>query len=319
MPRHKRVNFWLLVVCLTSMWVVGCSGDSSESESAGSDTATESAGSDTATEGANTDDNGRSQSEPGIDSGSSAGMSTEEASTQAQPVDQDGIAAANFSPDVNEFSIDVIYEQGAEPYTGSLNLSVSDTWEVTRRSFTDLFQHHSGRSISVPSLLDQMTEIENNDITNWTVSELVELGQAVAPVLVDNQQVRPVIIFVNGMLGERDSVLGVHISNTHYAFVFKDIVRSVGGNDTTQKYIEQATVIHEIGHAIGLVNNGVPMSSNHEDTERPHHTINSDGVMYWAVESGTGTLEFVTDLILGNRTSLFGPESLLDAQSYMPR
>ena len=310
MPRYKQVNICLLVVCVISFWVVGCSSDSSVSETSGSDIETA---------GADTDDSGRSQSGPGIDPGEAEPTSTADASTQAQPVDQDGIAAANFSPDVNDFSVNVIYETGAEPYTGSLNLSISDTWEVTRRSFIDLFQHHAGRSINVPSELEQMIEIEDNGVTNWTVTQLVELGNAVAPALIDKQQVRPVIIFVNGMLEARDRVLGVHISNTHFAFVFKDIVRGLGGNDTSQRYIEQATVIHEIGHAIGLVNNGVPLSSDHEDTVRPHHTINSDGVMYWAVESGTGTLEFVTDLILGNRTSLFGPESLLDAQSYMPQ
>ena len=310
MPRHKRVCFFLVVIYVISFWVAGCSGDSSGSETTGSGTENN---------GADTDDNGRSLSEPGIDSGTEVAMSPADTNTQAQPVNQDDIAAANFSPDVNDFSINVIYETGAEPYTGSLNLSISDTWEVTRRSFTDLFQHHSGRSINVPSMLDQMTEIEDNGITNWTVSELVELGEAVAPVLINDQQVRPAIIFVNGILEARDSVLGVHVSNTHFAFVFKDVVKSVGGSDTSQKYVEQATVIHEIGHAIGLVNNGVPLSSGHEDTEHPHHTINSDGVMYFAVESGTGSLEFVTDLILGNRTSLFGPESLLDAQSYMPQ
>ena len=164
-----------------------------------------------------------------------------------------------------------------------------------------------------------MTQIEDNGVTNWTVAELVELGVAVAPALVDGEQVRPAIIFVNGILEERDNVLGVHISNTHFAFVFKDIVVNQGGSDTSQKYIEQATVIHEIGHAIGLVNNGVPLSSQHEDAERPHHTINSDGVMYFAVESGDGALDFATNLILGSRTSLFGPQSLLDAQSYMPQ
>ena len=41
--------------------------------------------------------------------------------------------------------------------------------------------------------------------------------------------------------------------------------------------------------------------------------------MYLAVESGNGVLEFATNLILGSRTSLSRPESLLDAQSYMPQ
>ena len=317
MSRQQRISFCLLVMYVTFTLISGCSGGTSSSSDGGSDGGSESDQNASSMPDEGASDTGSSPTE--TDSDSERAIPDTATSAQMQPENQAGIAAANFSPDVTDFSIDVIYEQGAEPYTGTLNLSISDTWEVTRRSFTDLFQHHAGRSITVPSVLEEMTQIEDNGVTNWTVAELVELGRAVAPALVDGAQVRPAIIFVSGMLGTRDNVLGVHISNTHFAFVFKDIVRDQGGNDTSQKYIEQATVIHEIGHAIGLVNNGVPLASTHEDTERPHHTMNSDGVMYFAVESGNGALEFATNLILGSRTSLFGPESLLDAQSYMPQ
>lgn len=235
-------------------------------------------------------------------------------------IDQATIVAAIFSPNVTDFSVNVFYEEGAEPYTGTLSLTNrKDTWEVTRDSYTDLFQHHTGRIVSIPSELAQMRQIPDNGVMNWTAEALVALGNSIAPSLSSGSSVRTSIIFVNGLFRTRDSVLGVQISNTHFAFVFKDVIRSVGGNDTSQKYLEQATVVHEIGHAIGLVNNGLPMASEHEDVDHSGHTANSDGIMYWAVESANGALDFLADVIVGGNTSLFGPESLLDAQSFMPQ
>ena len=47
----------------------------------------------------------------------------------------------------------------------------------------------------------------------------------------------------------------------------------------------RAVVTHEFGHAIGLVNNGVPMQRDHEDEAHPGHSSNSGSVMYWEVET----------------------------------
>ncbi|MHB8585522.1 MAG: hypothetical protein ACYDDF_06750 [Thermoplasmatota archaeon] len=52
--------------------------------------------------------------------------------------------------------------------------------------------------------------------------------------------------------------------------------------------VEQAVLIHEFGHIIGLVDNGIPMVTDHEDHSSPqgqHHSSNKNDVMYWAVES----------------------------------
>jgi hypothetical protein len=52
----------------------------------------------------------------------------------------------------------------------------------------------------------------------------------------------------------------------------------------------RAVLVHEIGHALGLVDNGIPMVRNHEAStcdDRPDsgHSSNSQSVMYCAVES----------------------------------
>lgn len=42
---------------------------------------------------------------------------------------------------------------------------------------------------------------------------------------------------------------------------------------------------HEIGHVLGLVNNGVEMVSDHEDPEHPNHTLDPECLMHWSYES----------------------------------
>ncbi|HUR60945.1 MAG TPA: hypothetical protein VM286_01090 [Candidatus Thermoplasmatota archaeon] len=54
--------------------------------------------------------------------------------------------------------------------------------------------------------------------------------------------------------------------------------------------IFRSVVVHEYGHALGLVNNGAPMQQAHEDTAPEHrrHSSNDRSVMYWAVEASNG-------------------------------
>lgn len=54
----------------------------------------------------------------------------------------------------------------------------------------------------------------------------------------------------------------------------------------------RAVTMHEFGHLIGLVNNGVPMVRNHEATScgsnpDSHHSTNEDSVMYCQVETSS--------------------------------
>lgn len=49
--------------------------------------------------------------------------------------------------------------------------------------------------------------------------------------------------------------------------------------------LERATLLHEVGHAIGLVNAGLPMQRPHEDAQHDAHSSSADSVMYWALDS----------------------------------
>ncbi len=51
-------------------------------------------------------------------------------------------------------------------------------------------------------------------------------------------------------------------------------------------YTEVAAILHELGHLLGLVDTGLPMVTDHRDTEHGHHCDDPLCVMHWSHESG---------------------------------
>lgn len=66
------------------------------------------------------------------------------------------------------------------------------------------------------------------------------------------------------------------------------------GTSELERIVERSVLIHEMGHLLGLVNNGIPMVKDHEDKDPKHspkHSTNKESVMYWAVESSRALYE----------------------------
>lgn len=61
--------------------------------------------------------------------------------------------------------------------------------------------------------------------------------------------------------------------------------------------LERSTLLHECGHAMGLVDNGLPMVRDHEDrTDDPAkggHSSDPRSVMYWKVDSSKALEQFL--------------------------
>jgi len=208
--------------------------------------------------------------------------------------------------------VNVIYELGAEPYVGSLQI-INETWDVTQKSLEDIF---SSKTIESPSVLSEMVSISSQGKSSWSSSELVSLGNSHAPALKEGNKANLTVIFLQGLFNGSSNVLGVHVTGTRFVFVFKDVVEGIGGTSDQQKYVEQATVVHELGHLIGLVNNGIPQTVAHEDLNHPHHTSNDECVMFWAIENPNQILPLLSNVITSNQLSLFKNEVKNDVSSY---
>lgn len=238
--------------------------------------------------------------------------------TQSSPEQQQLSIAQNvFSNSKTEFEVKIFYDSDIVPYTGPIGLSGNDTWDISKESLSHLFKNHS-RDLTIPSSISEMQSLNIEFPSAWAFEELKALGDQHAPALVDKNKITISVFFVKGTYQGNPNILGVHLGGTHFCFVFKDIVTNVGGDSVSQRYVEQATVVHEIGHTVGLVNNGVPMTSNHEDSDHPKHTVNSKGVMYWAIENSQNILSSLTNFITNKDLNLFGIESLSDGNNYQP-
>ena len=101
------------------------------------------------------------------------------------------------------------------------------------------------------------------------------------------------IIFPDGKYDD-DSVLGVAVDASTIA-IFQDSVDEAEGlfGRPSRDDVENAVIIHEIGHLLGLVNLVYESPVNHEDSNHKGHSNNEDSVMYWAVET-VGIRQFIT-------------------------
>lgn len=219
---------------------------------------------------------------------------------------QDIDSAEFFSDSVTEFAVDVYYEASAAPFTGPLTDSPERTWAITRQSFIEVFKTHVRRKVSVPQDLPAMRAIPDNNIVSWDEKQLMALSKSLDTPPVTGRATAKVI-FIKGNYQGQSTVLGIHFSGVKTAFVFKDGITLFAGGIPFQQRIEQATVVHELGHVIGLVNNGVPMVAPHEDSEHPHHTTDPDDVMYW---------DLISTATRSDRLILFGKKTLDDAHAF---
>lgn len=240
----------------------------------------------------------------------------------ATPVD-DGSAAqqitnakALFDDSVGSFEVWVVYEAGAEPYVGNISGTTTPVWELTKKTFAALFNNHVGRFMFVPNILGQMIQIPDQGKTSWSQVDLIKLGRDNAPDLIQAGDARITIIFLNGSLAGDPSALGYHPLGARFAFVFKDAVASSSADAKTLAYLEQSVVVHELGHVSGLVNNGVPMITNHEDPAHPKHSKNAECAMNYKIENKATAVGALSNAISGNRQVLFGSETLVDGRSY---
>ena len=88
-------------------------------------------------------------------------------------------------------------------------------------------------------------------------------------------------------------VLGIAYGGTSVAMFkgnIQEATRSgiVGGirvPTVEERCIERAVLVHEFGHAAGLVNLGTAMQRPHEDPANRGHSANQASVMYYAVEN----------------------------------
>jgi hypothetical protein len=129
----------------------------------------------------------------------------------------------------------------------------------------------------------------------WTVKDLKDYSSAHLNAKSGGKTAVIHLLFLDGRF-ENANALGVALSQTRNGQVvstgpiaiFSETIRSscsILSGCTSSAPIWGPVLVHEFGHAMGLVNNGAPMQTPHEDSGHPGHSNNRNSVMYWAVET----------------------------------
>lgn len=100
-------------------------------------------------------------------------------------------------------------------------------------------------------------------------------------------------LFLNGEFSAQPNVLGIAHNNTSMAIFEETIQDNTGGLTQPSQSIVEGTVLrHEMGHNLGLVDNGSPMQVDHQDTGHGEHCDDESCLMHYAVR----TTDFIANL-----------------------
>ena len=222
---------------------------------------------------------------------------------------------------VQQVHVDVFYEPNAAPFTGTTGNGYN-YWSVLEENLNAIFQYRSARpSVTVPKSLSSMTVLPAQNKATWTAEDILALHARSPGVPESPEQARFKVYFLRGHYSEngatKTGVIGVSIGGTPVIAMFKSVIESTGAhpNGAVPKFVEQSTLVHEIGHALGLVNNGIPMASPHQDTAHGSHTVNSDCVMFWQNEGASDLVLFVQKYMSSSSRVMWGPEVLADVRA----
>lgn len=246
--------------------------------------------------------------------------SSEEGSSTGTGQDPLTLSLAQVYSTVTSLTAEVAYEPDAEPYTGTFHDGVP-VWWILQHNIEALLQDR-GIAVHVPWDLGGMDPISGQDEEAWTSSEIVELARDIWETPMTESAVSIRILFLNGNYEDEGTVnpqiLGVSFVDTSLVAIFKDVIVNSSSSAAIAWFVEQATLVHETGHVLGLVDNGVPMVSDHADPDHARHCTNQDCVMYWKNEGASDMRDFVRRFMETSSLVLFGDECLEDAWAYVP-
>ncbi len=170
-------------------------------------------------------------------------------------------------------NIELAWVDGYEPTTSAMNhlvtflnerLNKSGGVTVTQRTIPS-----AGR---LTMDIDVVREVEKNNRKSVTSGKTLSMW----------------IVFLDAEYSEStdtQKVLGVAYGASSIA-VFQKSVYTYTPRDMVSRYaLETFILTHETCHILGLVNNGIPMVSPHQDTEHGAHCSDTDCLMYWKAES----------------------------------
>lgn len=93
------------------------------------------------------------------------------------------------------------------------------------------------------------------------------------------------VIYVEGEYAEDADFGGLATLRSAFLFRSRGTLPQLPSLPNETSYMERALLTHEVGHLLGLVDNGVEMVRPHEDPNSESHSVNPESVMYHSIDS----------------------------------
>jgi len=231
-----------------------------------------------------------------------------------EAVEPESTFVSEFYGNTTDLEVIVAYESGAEPY---IEYNGNSAWEVVMSNLGDLLE---GKNIAldVPLSLDGMKSLGILEQNNYTEANLRSFASDVQKYTNLDSKKGIVVLFLDGYYIKdgvpENRILGVNLNGTGILALFKPVIESASESEAQRTLVEQSTLSHEIGHALGLVNNGVRATTAHHDVANGAHCTNESCVMYW--KNGAGDIsEFIVPFLEGEDVKFFGEECIADIRA----
>lgn len=185
----------------------------------------------------------------------------------------------------------------AEPYP---RLEIHTDWVEQRRYRDDVAERLEEGLQEVVDKPDGVQVIPGEELaesapeSGWTFSQLREIVEPrAASADVSDGAIDAYTLFVDGEYADGSgdgTVLGIAWAN-RYSVLFRDSIEDAcrnrlgsvpGIGDRLCANAELVIWRHELGHVLGLVDRGAPLTSDHVDPDADAHCIHDDCVMYRA-------------------------------------
>lgn len=138
-------------------------------------------------------------------------------------------------------------------------------------------------------IIFRLREIPARGQQSYTVQEILEIEKEERERYNERNILTAFLLVVDGYFSQDDEdsfALGAAYQSSSMVLFGRRIAENSGVfGRPGRALLETTIVLHELGHLMGLVNNGTDMVEDHEDEENHFHCDNSSCLMFWAVET----------------------------------
>lgn len=216
-----------------------------------------------------------------------------------------------FSSRVEKVVLEVDYYPSAVP-TLPRN---SEGWPHVERNLRGLFAPMTVEVV-VPTRRDQMESLTPTTLRLWDREALLSVSEFSRNIPWTRETASYHVLFVPGYYHEdgevKAGVLGVSLGASSVIAVFPAAMNALRLDPARRELLEQTTLLHELGHGFGLVDNGLEPVTEHQQEGLGAHCDNPDCVMYWANDGVADLMNFLEASMEGETPMMFGPACLED-------